>query len=112
MAEAAWSGGKQGRTRGLTVGVEGVWMAVQWRVVAVLSRCCAVPSSSVDVLDWGDVLCSGDTDDVARLRHSPFFFLFPLFSLGSGVLWTATMVAAGQWESARAPGAEAFIAEL
>ena len=90
MAEAAWSCSKQGRTRGLTVGVEGVWMAVQWRVVAVLSRCCAVPSSSVDVLDRGDVLRSGDTGDVTWLRHSPFFFLFSLCSLGSGAQWTAT----------------------
>ena len=65
-------------------------MAVQWRVVAVLSRCCAVPSSSVDVLDRGDILRSGDTSDVAWLRRSPFFFLFSLFSLSSGALWTAT----------------------
>ena len=59
-------------------------MAVQWRVMAVLSRCCAVPRSSVDVLDRGDVLRSGDTSDVARRWHSPFFFLFSLYSLGLG----------------------------
>ena len=68
----------------LTVGVVEDRMVVQWRVVAVLSRCCAVPSSSVDVLDRGDVLRSSDTGDVAWLRHSPFFFLFSLYSLGSG----------------------------
>ena len=101
MAEAAWSGGEQGRTRGLTIGVKGVWMAVQWRVMAVLSRCCVVPSSSVDVLDRGDVLRSGDTGDVARLRHSPFFFLFSLCSLGLGAQWTATR---WQWGDGRTLG--------
>ena len=65
-------------------------MAVQWRVVAVLSRCCAVPSSSIDVLDRGDVLRSGDTGEVTWLRRSPFFFLSSLFSLSSGAQWTAT----------------------
>ena len=58
----------------LTVGVEGERMAVQWRVVAVSRRDRAVPSSSIDVVDRGDVLRSGDTCDVGR----SFFFLYPL----------------------------------
>ena len=63
---------------------------MQWWIVAVLSRCCAVPSSSIDVLDRGDVLRSGDIGDVAWLWRSPFFFLYSLFSLGSTAQWTAT----------------------
>ena len=103
MAETAWSGDEQGRTRGLTVGVEGVWMAVQWRVVAVLSQCCAVPSSNVDVLDRGDVLRSGDTGDVAWLRRFPLLPLLPLLSwLGYAV--DDHQVAAGRWENSRALG--------
>jgi len=101
MADMVRSGGEQGETGRLTVGVVGDRMAVQWRVVAVLSRCCAVPSSSVDVLDRGDILRSGDTGDVARLWRSPFFFLFSLFSLGSGVQWTATQ---WRWGDERAQG--------
>jgi len=91
-------------SKGLTVGVEGVWMVVQWRVMAVLSRCCAVPSSSIDVLDRGDVLRSGDTGDVARLRYSPLLLpLLPLLSwLGCTV--DGHQVAAGRWENSRALG--------
>ena len=53
---------------------------------------------TTDVLDRGVVSCSDDTGGVARLRHSPFFFLFSLCSLGSGAQWTATKVVAGRWD--------------
>jgi len=62
---------------GLTVGVEGEGMAVQWWVVAMSRQCCAVLSSNIDVVDRGNVLRCGDTGDVWRLRRS-FFFLYPL----------------------------------
>jgi len=48
-------------------------MAMQWRVMAMSRRGHAVPSSSVDVVDRGDVLRSGDTSNVGR----SFFFLYP-----------------------------------
>ena len=63
------------------------------------------------MLDRGVVLRSGDTGDVVRLRRAPFFFLFPLFSLGLGVLWMTTKWQRGD-ESSGAPGARAFIVEL
>ena len=70
-----------------------------------------MPSNSVDVLDRGDVLRSGDTGDVARLRRSPFFFLFSLFSLGSGVLWMAIRWRLGIGERSGIRG-RGFITEL
>ena len=56
------------------------------------------------MLDRGVVLRSGDTSDVVRLRRSPFFFIFPLFSLGSGVLWTATKWWRGDERTQELPG--------
>ena len=91
----------------LTVGVEGERMVVQWWVMAVSRRGRAVPSSSVDVVDGGDVLRSGDTDDVER----SFFFLYPLSLSWLGCAVEGHKVAAGRWESSRAPGAGAFIAK-
>ena len=46
---------------------------MQRRVVAVSRRGRAMSSSNVDVVDLGDVLRSGDTDNVRR----SFFFLYP-----------------------------------
>ena len=59
---------------------------------------------SVDMLDRGDVLRSGDTGDAAWLWRSPFFFLFSLFSLGSVVLWTATKWRRGDERAQGHPG--------
>ena len=73
MAKTAKSNGEQGKDRGS--------LLVSWEIGW---RC------SVDMLDRGDVLRSDDSGDVTRLRRSPFFFLFSLFSLGSGAQWTAT----------------------
>jgi len=56
------------------------------------------------VLDRGDVLRTGDTGDVARLRHSLFFFLFSLCSLGSGAQWTATKWRRGVERAQGLPG--------
>ena len=88
---------------GLTVGVEGERMAVQWRVMAVSRRCCAVPSSSVDVVDRGVVLRCGDTGDIGRLRRS-FFFLYPLSLSWLGCAVDGHQVAAGHGNTLGQPG--------
>ena len=95
--------------RGLTFGVNGERMVVQWRVMAVLRQCCAVLSSSVDVVDRGIVLRCGDTGDIWRLRRS-FFFLYPL-SLLARVCRGWPPGGGGAQDRARATGARAFIAE-
>ena len=66
-SHGAHGDGEQRAVRGLTFGVDGERMAVQWWVMAVSRRCRAVLSSSVDVVDWGDVLRCGDTGDIGRL---------------------------------------------
>jgi len=101
--------GEQRAVRGLTFGVDGERMAVQWRVMAVSRRCRAVLSSRVDVVDRGDVLRCGDTGDVGRLRRS-FFFLYPL-SLLARVCRGWPPGGDGARDRARATGARAFIAE-
>jgi len=101
--------GEQRAVRGLTFGVDGERMAVQWRVMAVSRRCRAVLSSSVDVVDRGDVLRCGDTDDVWRLWRS-FFFLYPLYLLAR-VCRGWPPGGGGARDRARATGVGAFIAE-
>jgi len=63
-----------------------------------------VPSSSVDVVDRGDVLRSDDTGDVEQLRCSFFFFFFFPFLSWLRCAVDGHKVAAGHGNALGQPG--------